>query len=452
MSLVSSLPPTIRPAMGGKMRSLVRWPVWIAIAAASSLLSAASAARAGSLREVNQVPSPSSTKTVAIVGAMLIDGRGGPPLQNATVIVRGERIAAVGPRGSVAVPDGAELVDATGLTLLPGLIDSHFHLEGANLPTLMLRHGVTSVRDPGQWIEAYDDVRKGAGPTPRLFLCGPHLDTPPPAYPADSYIARDPDEARLAVNRFIDQGASAIKVYFRLPLGLIKVVTQTAHARGVPVTAHLEIVDAADAIRAGIDGVEHVTSFGTALLPPREAEKYRQSVLADNSARREGRYQVWSTLDLDSQRARGLIELIVQKRTFISATLAVFERRAGDRNTTDVHVKAFLNMMGFVGRARKAGARVVVGSHSTVPHAQPGWAYQREMELLVEGGLTPMQAIVAGTLDNARFFRIEKRLGSIEAGKLADLVLIDGDPLQHISAMRRVKRVMLNGVWVPATP
>jgi imidazolonepropionase-like amidohydrolase len=433
------------------VRSIPRWTPCLTLLAMTVTPTAATSP-SQPIREVNQVPAPAHTTTVAIVGVTLIDGRGGPPLLDATVIVRGERIAAVGSRNSVSVPEGAEVVDGSGLTLLPGLIDSHFHLEGANLPTLMLRRGVTSVRDPGQWIEAYDDVRKGTGPTPRLFLCGPHLDTPPPAYPADSYIARDPDEARQTVNRFIDQGASAIKVYFRLPLGLISVVTKTAHARGVPVTAHLEIVDAGDAIRAGIDGVEHVTSFGTALLPLRDAEQYRQSVLADNSARREGRYKVWSTIDLDSPRARELIDLIVQKRTFISATLAVFERRAGDKDTTDVHVKGFQNMMGFVGRARKAGAHVVVGSHSTVPHAQPGWAYQREMELVVESGLTPMQAIMAGTLENARFFRIEKRLGSIEAGKLADLVLIDGDPLQDISAMRRVKRVMLNGVWVSAAP
>jgi imidazolonepropionase-like amidohydrolase len=259
---------------------------------------------------------------------------------------------------------------------------------------------------------------------------------------------RDETEARLAVNRFADQGASGIKVYFRLPLGLIKTVTDTAHARGIPVTSHLEIVEAGDAIRAGVDGVEHVTSFGTALLPMREVEKYRQVVLADNNARSEGRYQVWSAIDLDSPRARSIFQLIVEHKTFLSPTLAVFERQAGDKGTTDMHVRGFKTMEAFVGRAKKAGARIVVGSHSDVPHAERGWAYQRELELLVESGLTPMDAIVAGTLQNARFFRIEGRLGSIEGGKLADLVLVEGDPLQNISAMRNIKRVMLNGKWV----
>jgi len=113
-----------------------------------------------------------------------------------------------------------------------------------------------------------------------------------------------------------------------------------------------------------------------------------------------------------------------------------------------MHVRAFKQMEAFVGRVYRAGARVVVGSHSDVPHAKRGWAYQRELELLVESGLTPMQALVAGTMENARFFRAADRLGSIEAGKLADLVLVEGDPLRNISDMRRLKRVMLNGQWV----
>ena len=92
----------------------------------------------------------------------------------------------------------------------------------------------------------------------------------------------------------------------------------------------------------------------------------------------------------------------------------------------------------------------MVGSHSLVPHAKRGWAYQRDLELLVESGLTPMQALVAGTMENARYFRIADRLGSVEAGKLADLVLVEGDPSRNISDMRRVKRVMLNGVWQKA--
>lgn len=412
---------------------------------------AGQSAKSNPIREVNQVQSGDSNQVIAIVGATLIDGRGGAPVIDSAVIIRGDKIITVGSRNNVAIPPGAEVIDAKGLALLPGLIDAHFHIDGDDpLPALYLSHGVTSIRDPGQWIEAYDAARKAAAPVPRLFLCGPHLDSPPPAYPSDSYIVRDADETRLAVNRFVDQGASGIKVYFRLPLALIKVAVETGHARRIPVMAHLEIVDAGDAIRAGLDGIEHATSFGTALIPLRDAEKYRQAVIADSSARREGRYQVWNAIDFNSPRAKALFKLIAERGVFVSPTLAVFERQTGDKNTKDTHVRAFQQMEMFVRLARNAGAKIVVGSHSDVPHAKRGWAYQRELELLVDSGLTPMQAIVAGTLENARYFRISERLGSIEAGKLADLVLVEGDPSKNISDMRRVNRVMLNGRWMRA--
>ncbi len=401
------------------------------------------------VREVNGVAWAEPRRTVAVVGATLIDGRGGPAVADSVVIVRKDRIVAAGTRASVRVPAGAEVFEARGMTLLPGLIDAHFHIDGDDaLPALFLSRGVTSLRDPGQWIEAYDAASAAPAPVPRLFLTGPHIDSPPPAYPADSYVVRDEAEARLAVKKFADQGASGFKVYFRLPVGLIRVVCEEAHRRGLPVTSHLEIVDAGDAIRAGVDGVEHVTSFGTALTPARDAEKYRQSVLADNAARREGRYEVWNRIDPAGARARALFKLMAERGTFLSPTLAIFERRAGDKDTTDVHVNGYQKMLEFTARAWRAGVRVVVGSHSAVPHAERGWAYQRELELLVEAGLTPMQAIVAGTSQNARFFRVEERLGSVELGKLADLLLVEGDPLKDIRAMRNVRRVMLGGVWV----
>jgi len=111
--------------------------------------------------EVNEVARPDANHVVAIVGATLIDGRGGTPILDAAVVVRGERIIAAGKRSAVSIPSGAEIIDANGLTLVPGLIDAHFHIDGDDsLPALYLTHGVTSLRDPGQWIEAYDAARK----------------------------------------------------------------------------------------------------------------------------------------------------------------------------------------------------------------------------------------------------------------------------------------------------
>lgn len=400
------------------------------------------------IREINHKELPIGAKTIAIVGATLIDGTGKPPLSNATVVIKGNSILEVGPSGSLSIPKEAEIVDGKGLTLLPGLIDAHFHLNNNELPNLVLQRGITSVRDPGAWIESYSAVRDSDITPPRLFLTGPHLDMPPPAYPKNSYLIRDPIEARYAVNKFADQGASAIKIYIRLPVAIIKEVCATAHQRGIPVTAHLEITSAMEAIAAGVDGIEHVTSFGTDLLPTFEAQQYEQSVLEDNSARREGRYQVWNAIDIEGDKVDSLLLFLKQHKTVVSPTLGAFEYRFGEDKTDSIKVRAFENMMIFIGKAHKAGIPTVVGSHSSVPYAERGWAYQREMELLSESGLTNMEIIVAATMENARFFKVEDRLGSVEEGKQADLLLLEGDPIKKLDAFYSISRVMLNGVWV----
>lgn len=403
----------------------------------------------GPSQEVNP-PVAADHSGVAIVGATLMDGRGGPPISNSCVVVRGDTIVSAGSWPQVGIPADVQFLDAKGLTLVPGLMDAHFHIErDYELPRLYLAHGVTSVRDPGQWLHIYDPIRTSSLPQPRCFVAGPHLDVPPHAYPRDAFSVTNAEDVRRAVNRFVDEGASHIKVYYRLPLELIRAAFEAAHQRGVPVTAHLELVHADDAIRAGLDGIEHVTSFGAALAETGDAETFKQMVRADNEARRKGRYELWSKLDLDrSPRVRPLIDSIVKHKVFLSATLAVFERRAGDRGVTEAEARGYANMLKFIRLCHRAGATIVVGSHSSVPKAERGWAYQREMELLLECGLTPREVITAATLNNARFFRAEARLGTIETNKCADLVLIDGDPLKDFSVMRRIKHVMLNGRWL----
>src|SRR6185503_7327926 len=151
-----------------------------------------------------------------------------------------------------------------------------------------------------------------------------------------------------------------------------------------------------------------------------------------------------------SPRVQPLIDLIVKQKIFLSPTLAVFERRAGDKGVIDAEARGYANMLKFVRLCHRAGATIVVGSHSSVPKAERGWAFQREMELLAECGLTPREIISAATLNNARFFHADALLGSIERDKLADLILVDGNPIADIRAMRQVKRVMLQGRWVDA--
>ena len=297
------------------------------------------------LLEVNHREIAEGHKYYALVGATMIDGNGGTPVQNSCIIVRNDRIESAGRAEDTRIPDDAEVVDVKGLTVLPGLIDAHYHNEDSyDLAALYLQNGVTSVRDPGEWIESYDSIRKAGKPIPRLFLAGPHLDMYPPAYPADAYVVKDAVEAQLAVNHFVSQGASVIKAYYGLSIGIIREICATAHQSGVPVTAHLEITDARDAIDAGLDGIEHITSFGTCLLPMRDAEIYRQKVMGDENARRRGRYEVWNTFDFSYNAAADtLIRMLSEKKIFVSATLAVFERRPDKGDS--VEVNGFRRMM-----------------------------------------------------------------------------------------------------------
>jgi len=400
------------------------------------------------IHEVNENEIAKGDKVIALVGATLVDGNGGSPMQNACIVIRNNMIEAVGTAGKTEIPKDAEILDLSGQTLVPGLIDAHYHNEESLfMAGLYLKNGVTSVRDPGAWIEAYAPLRAVGKPIPRLFLTGPHLDGYPPAYPHDALVVRDPAEGNRAVEKLVNQGATAIKVYYRLPLAIIREVCRTAHLHGLPVTAHLELMDAKDAIEAGLDGIEHITSFGTHLLPLREAEKYRQQVMADNNARKRGRYEVWSGLPLDNNaKVDSLIRFLSVHNTFVSPTLAIFEKQFDQGDS--VEVNGFRNMVKFAGQLKKGGVHLVVGSHTWVPYAEHGFAYCREMELLHEAGLSNMEILQAATTENARFLRIDERLGSIEPGKIADIVVVAGNPLEDIRAMRNVTRVMLNGAWV----
>ena len=409
------------------------------------------------LREFNPPRSADEKSVVAIVGVRLIDGKGGPAVADTTVLIRGASIVEVGPRADVAIPEGASVVDASGMSVLPGLIDAHFHHDYGDpddeIVALALANGVTSLRDPGHPIRDYDSVRDALKPMPRCFLTGKHFDQEPHAHPHDAENIRSANEARAAVDRHLADGASAIKVYYRLPVDLIEATCEAAHARGVPVTAHLELVDADHAIEAGLDGVEHVTSMGTALATFEEAERFRESVRLDNQARNDGRYRLWASLDLDGNpRVKPLIELMLDRGVVLSPTLAIFERREGDRNAEDFHVRGFENMARFVGLCHEAGVPIVVGSHTWVPHAERGGAFRREMELLIECGLSASEAIVAGTSRNARFLGCDDRLGTIEPGRVADLILVEGDPLDDIARIGAIRRVMLDGGWVVVRP
>lgn len=405
------------------------------------------------------VRTPIQTRLVVLDNARVIDGSGKPPIERARVVIEGDSILRIGPSGEVPLPPQGEVIDLSGRTIVPGLIDLHFHIE--NDPKLALRqlsHGVTAFRDPGQWNERFDALRAMIASDhlsgPRIFTTGPHIDGEHPAYPADSVVARDAEEARRLAERNVRQGASALKIYFRLPFASARAVIDVCHARSIPCTAHLEIIDARELIEAGLSGIEHVTSLGIGLLPQGDAEAYRQAILANNDARRDGRYRMFSTLDLDSPQARALYTTLGDRHPWLDPTLAVFERRA-DRplpsttpELTRTMVAGFAKMKELTRRAGDAGARLVMGGHSTVPFADRGEAPWRELELLVETGLTPLEAITAATGTAAAFLYRSDEFGTLRPGLKADLVVLNGDPSRDISAVRNVNRVMVGGVWI----
>ena len=398
-------------------------------------------------------------RTLVLDNVRIIDGSGGTPVERGRIVIEGDKIAAVGGATGVAAPPGAETIDLSGRTVIPGLIDLHFHVEtDPKLALRQLSHGVTAFRDPGQWNEKFVELRRMIAddnlPGPRIFNTGPHIDGEHPAYPADSVVARDVEEARRHAELSVKEGATALKIYFRLPFASAKAVIDVCDAHHIPCTAHLELLDARELIAAGLHGIEHITSFGTSIVPRIEAEAYRQAVLANNDARRDGRYAVFARANLESPEAQALYAVLGTRHPWVDPTLAVFERRAGQlpKGTkaamAPVLVDGFGKMKQLTRRVALAGARIVMGGHSTVPFASRGEAPWRELELLVDAGFTPLEAITAATSTAAAFLYRGEELGRLRGGFNADLVILRDDPSRNIAAVRTVERVMVGGRWV----
>ena len=404
-----------------------------------------------STKEVNVIAKPTTTHSTAITNVRLIDGNGGAPVENACVIVKGDRVLFAGEQRDAKIPGDAQRIDGSGKSLLPGLIDSHFHSRDRpdTLIKYELENGITSLRDPGHPFKYYSWIKNSDAVIPRVFLCGGHLDAAPPAWPDQANVVANEKEATEAVERNVHRGASAIKIYMRLSPNSIRAACKAADSYGIPVTAHLELVPADVAINAGIDGVEHITSFGTALAESNQAREFEEMVTADGSARKEMRYRLWQQINLEGNpRLQPLLEQIVRRGVFISPTLAIFESRANQKDATPTKVDAFENMLAFLAKCHASGAKIVVGSHTSAPFASKGKAYLRELELLAEAGMKPLEVITAATKTNSQFFGVHDRLGTIEAGKQADLFLVDGNPSENLRDIDKVTHVMLGGTLV----
>jgi imidazolonepropionase-like amidohydrolase len=386
---------------------------------------------------------PPRADLLVIRGGTLLDGNGGPPVPNACVVCRKGRIEAVGPLGRVPVPEGARmLVVPARTTLLPGLIDMHVHTSvHPGLMPYFLANGITTVRDLGcadtrlAELKRYrTDAPVGKQLGPRIFLSGPPLDGFPRSanwFPGPG--ARDAAAAAAAVTQLAEQGVDLVKLYRRLNPTAARAAIEEAHRRNLPVTWDYQwnYRYLTNAINSGVDGLEHV--FYSERASRDEFEQIGELM----AARR-----IWFDPTLVAFRPPDSSVTADVDFSALPPSLTRFWNRLFWPMETDAEFSA---MKGFVRLLHRHGVRLLAGSDSPVKYSAPGYALHRELQLLGECGLTPNEVLRCATRSAAEALGRLRDLGTVEVGKLADLVVVDGNPLRDPSATRRVRWVVLNG-------
>jgi imidazolonepropionase-like amidohydrolase len=418
---------------------------------------------------------------IALVGATLIDGSGGPALPDAAVVVRRGRIESVGTRAGFTLPARTVEVDVAGRWIIPGLIDAHAHVEPWALPRY-LAWGVTTVRDMhgslDRILRLRGQVNLGSVAGPRIYSVGAMIDGLPTTYP-DAIGANSPRDARKAVDRLVNAGVDAVKVYTRVDQSLLKAVIDEARTFNLRVSGHLGLTDAVTASREGIWSIEHLSGVPEASMPD------ASSLMA---AHYRGLFSGWTAFErswagLDSAALGRVATELATQRTILVPTLVLhetFSRLDDPAVLQDTMLRAVpeaaqrrWNVPDMVKRAgwtaedypafraarpqqdrflrlfAAAGGRIATGTDASNQLLIPGYSEHRELELLQAAGLTPRDALQAATRNGALLLGVDS-LGLIAPGKAADLVVLTRDPLVDIRNALAIDRVMSRGVLLSA--
>ncbi len=402
------------------------------------------------------------------------DGRVSP---RATIFISAGRIVRIEGTRPTSVIQAGRVIDAAGRTVIPGLIDAHVHVEPWTLP-LFLKYGITTVRDVHNRPEYIFPLAASESPSqPRIIAAGALIDGPG-SFWKDAIVVDDFVSARAAVRRQVEAGAGVIKVYTKLHPALISVIVQEARARGVPVAAHLGKTTATEAAMVGVTSIEHLSGIADAAsTQPERLYKAHDDFLGGFTA-----FELeWPSLKAAAldRVARALIE----RKVVLVPTLALHEAfsRLADSDLrqdpaladvpadvlgrnwdpADIMARAHWTpqvlaafkrtlpvLQRFITSYRQLGGRIVAGTDTPQQFVVPGSSLHRELELYVAAGLTPAAALKSATADAADLLGIADRAGTVDVGKDADLVLLDGDPLTDIRATRRIVAVVRGGVVV----
>jgi len=391
------------------------------------------------LGRISRVIEPRASGSYALVGAALVDGTGSAVVPDAAVLVQDGRIEAAGPRAEISIPVGIPAIDLRGKTILPGLWDMHTHVTQIEWGPVYLAAGVTTVRDMGNESELIlalrDALAGGEALGPRLLLAGLVDGGGPNAF--GTVAATTPEEGGAVVRRYHDQGFHQVKLYNQLAPDVVAAIAGEAHRLGMTVTGHVPTsMTLKEAVEAGMDHIAHLAIRDE----PGSLELRRTTEFL-----RENGTVIDPTLSWGELLGRSTTTPIASFQPGFPRIPAPLRRlfdSAGNADIDPVAARERLDRgLRIVGELHRGGVPIVAGTDEGIP----GHSLHREIELYVEAGLTPLEAIQAATIVPARAMRLQNELGTVEVGKRADLVVLDANPLERISNIRSVRFVVTGG-------